>query len=229
VLSKGGDEERSIRAMQSATDFLINEQKGLIQLLEPPFDKSDLNPGYIKGYVPGVRENGGQYTHAAIWMVMAFAKLKDKEKTAQLLALINPINHARTPEDTAIYKVEPYVMAADVYGVPPHVGRGGWTWYTGSAGWMYQLILESFLGLKREGDTLRFDPCIPKDWESFKLIYVFKHTTYHIEIRQELGLSENEVVMNGIPQQNNLIPLIDDKKGHQVVVTLSSDRLNSGA
>jgi cellobiose phosphorylase len=221
VLSEGGDEKRSITAMQSATDFLINEQKGLIQLLEPPFDKSDLNPGYIKGYVPGVRENGGQYTHAAIWMVMAFAKLKDKEKTAHLLGLINPINHARTPEDTAVYKVEPYVMAADVYGVPPHVGRGGWTWYTGSAGWMYQLILESFLGLKREGDTLRFDPCIPKDWTSFKVTYIFKHTPYDIEVRQEQGHFKNEVVVDGVSQSEQIFSLKDDRKEHNVLIRIS--------
>jgi cellobiose phosphorylase len=221
VLSEGGDEKRSITAMQSATDFLINEQKGLIQLLEPPFDKSDLNPGYIKGYVPGVRENGGQYTHAAIWMVMAFAKLKDKEKTAHLLGLINPINHARTPEDTAVYKVEPYVMAADVYGVPPHVGRGGWTWYTGSAGWMYQLILESFLGLKREGDTLRFDPCIPKDWTSFKVTYIFKHTPYEIEVRQEQGHFKNEVVVDGVSQSEQIFSLKDDRKEHNVLIRIS--------
>jgi cellobiose phosphorylase len=208
--------------MQSATEFLINQQKGLIQLLEPPFDKSDLNPGYIKGYVPGVRENGGQYTHAAIWMVMAFAKLKNRERTAELLRLINPINHAKTFDDAAVYKVEPYVMAADVYGVPPHVGRGGWTWYTGSAGWMYQLILESFLGLKREDATLRFDPCIPTEWVSFKMTYIFKHTSYFIEVRQEKEAIENTIVVDGIPQRDHIIQLIDDTKDHHVVVTLSN-------
>jgi len=120
-------------------------RQALIQLLDPPFDKSDLNPGYIKGYVPGVRENGGQYTHAAIWAAMAFAALGDGERAWDLLALINPLNHARSPEAIAIYKVEPYVVAADVYALSPHTGRGGWTWYTGSAGWMYRLFVESLL------------------------------------------------------------------------------------
>jgi cellobiose phosphorylase len=144
ILSSAGLPERTQIAMKSVDKHLINRDKGLIQLLEPPFDNSELDPGYIKGYVPGVRENGGQYTHAAIWMVMAFAKLGDQKHTWELLSMINPINHGRSSEDVSTYKVEPYVMAADVYGVHPHTGRGGWTWYTGSAGWMYQLILESW-------------------------------------------------------------------------------------
>jgi cellobiose phosphorylase len=146
ILSGAAPQKRTQMAMKSVDEYLINRDKGLIQLLEPPFDKADMDPGYIKGYVPGVRENGGQYTHAAIWMVMAFAKIGDHHHTWELLNMINPINHGKSAEGIATYKVEPYVMAADVYGVHPHTGRGGWTWYTGSAGWMYQLIIHSFLG-----------------------------------------------------------------------------------
>lgn len=185
VISEAGEPERIQTAMQSANQYLINREKGLIQLLEPPFDKADMDPGYIKGYVPGVRENGGQYTHAAIWMVMAFAKLDDREKTYELLSLINPINHGKTPEDVAVYKAEPYVMAADVYGVAPHTGRGGWTWYTGSAGWMYQLITESFLGIRREGNNVLVEPRVPADWKSFRIKYTLHENVYTIEVKQE--------------------------------------------
>ncbi len=223
VLSEGGETQRSFNAMQSANKFLINREKGIIQLLEPPFDKTDLDPGYIKGYVPGVRENGGQYTHAAIWMVMAFAKLKDREKTNELLSMINPIHHARTAEEAAVYKAEPYVIAADVYGEPPHIGRGGWTWYTGSAGWMYQLILESYLGIKREGETLRFEPCIPKDWKSFKIKYTFKETIYHIEIHQEETDRAAELLVDDVLQQEAILHLKDDQMDHRVVLKINME------
>jgi cyclic beta-1,2-glucan synthetase len=146
ILSGAGDAERSRIAMGSADQFLVKRETGIIQLFDPPFDKSTLNPGYIKGYVPGVRENGGQYTHAAIWLTMAFAKMGNRERAWELIQMINPINHGSNKEDMETYRVEPYVIAADVYGVAQHKGRGGWTWYTGSAGWMYQLILETFIG-----------------------------------------------------------------------------------
>ena len=154
VLSGAGDAARSRRAMDAVYARLVRHEHALIQLLDPPFDKSDLDPGYIRGYVPGVRENGGQYTHAAIWTAMAFAALGDSRRAWELTSMINPVNHGRTAETAAIYKVEPYVVAADVYAVAPHTGRGGWTWYTGSAGWMYRLIVESLLGLKLEGDQV---------------------------------------------------------------------------
>ncbi len=161
-------------------EHLVRRESALIQLLDPPFDKSTLNPGYIKGYVPGVRENGGQYTHGAIWAAMAFAKLGDSKRAWELLGMINPVNHANSLEAIATYKVEPYVVAADVYGVAPHVGRGGWSWYTGSAGWLYRLILESLLGLTLEVDKLRFAPCLPADWNSYKVHYRHRETIYHI-------------------------------------------------
>jgi cyclic beta-1,2-glucan synthetase len=196
VLSEAGEHDRIDSAMKAVDLYLVNRNKSLIQLLDPPFDTSAMNPGYIKGYVPGVRENGGQYTHAAIWMVMAFAKMKNQEKTWELLNMINPLNHGSSREIIETYKVEPYVLAADVYGVEPHIGRGGWTWYTGSAGWMYQLIIESFLGINREGNTLKINPCIPEDWRSFKVTYRFENTAYQIEVIQQPGMKPVVLVNN---------------------------------
>jgi cyclic beta-1,2-glucan synthetase len=216
VISGAGDEERSPMAMLEAEKYLVNNEKALIQLLDPPFDKSALNPGYIKGYVPGVRENGGQYTHAAIWMVMAFAKLGDQQRTWHLLNMINPINHGNSKELIDTYKVEPYVMAADVYAVSPHNGRGGWTWYTGSAGWMYQLIIESFVGIKREGNSLRIESCVPAEWKSVKVAYRFQKTLYHISI---IPSTEDTVItIDGAVVQRETIPLVDDGKEHDVTV-----------
>lgn len=216
VISGAGDEERSPMAMLEAEKYLVNNEKGLIQLLDPPFDKSVLNPGYIKGYVPGVRENGGQYTHAAIWMVMAFAKLGDQRRTWHLLNLINPINHGSSKELIDIYKAEPYVMAADVYAVSPHNGRGGWTWYTGSAGWMYQLIIESFMGLKREGDSLRVEACIPAEWKSVKVSYRFQKTLYIISIIP--SSDEALIAIDGRIIEGDVIPLQDDGGEHEVTI-----------
>ncbi|MDH5580130.1 MAG: cyclic beta 1-2 glucan synthetase, partial [Betaproteobacteria bacterium] len=187
VLSGAGDGIRSRMAMQAVDEHLVRRDHSLIQLLDPPFDRSDLDPGYIRGYVPGVRENGGQYTHGAIWAAMAFAALGDHERAWELATMMNPVNHARTPEGVATYKVEPYVIAADVYAVVPHTGRGGWSWYTGSAGWMYRLIVESLLGLSREADRLRFTPCLPADWEAFTMRYRYGETVYEIAVQQELA------------------------------------------
>jgi cellobiose phosphorylase len=221
VLSGAGDHERSAMAMEALDERLVRRDHRLIQLLDPPFDKSAMNPGYIKGYVPGVRENGGQYTHAAIWAAMAFARLGDKRRAWELFAMINPVNHARSPEETAIYKVEPYVVAADVYGASPHTGRGGWTWYTGSAAWMYRLIVESLLGLRLEVDRLRIKPCLPADWEGFKMHYRFRETVYHIDVLQTpAGNGEMHVSVDGVWQQGNTIPLADDHEEHWVEVRI---------
>jgi cellobiose phosphorylase len=193
----------------------------LIQLLDPPFDKSALNPGYIKGYVPGVRENGGQYTHGAIWAAMAFAALGDSRRAWELLGMINPVTHSQSPEGIAIYKVEPYVVAADVYALPPHTGRGGWTWYTGSAGWMYRLIVESLLGLKLEVDKLSFSPCLPADWKRFKVYYRYRETDYEIDVRQpHEGEDRAIVTVDGMEQQDEAIPLVDDRRNHSVEFVL---------
>ena len=219
VLSGVTNLERSRQAMAAVNDRLVRRDASLIQLFEPPFDKSPLDPGYIKGYLPGVRENGGQYTHAAIWTVMAFAALGDRTRAWELLSLINPINHGSTPPGIATYKVEPYVIAADVYAVAPHIGRGGWTWYTGSAGWMYRLITESLLGLKLDVDKLRFVPCLPDAWPSLKIHYRFRETTYHIEIRNRGGgVVVNRIVLDGKEQSEQFVPLTDDRKDHNVEV-----------
>ena len=221
VLSGAGDRERARLAMEALDARLVRRDQGLIQLLDPPFDTSDLNPGYIKGYVPGVRENGGQYTHAAIWAAMAFAALGDR-RAWELLAIINPIHHARSPEAVATYKVEPYVVAADVYAVSPHIGRGGWTWYTGSAGWLYRLIVESLLGLRLEGNTLHLAPCLPVDWPGFKLRYRYRETVYHIAVTQTpAGGNETRVTMDGIERSDLAIPLVDDRQEHAVEVRIS--------
>jgi cyclic beta-1,2-glucan synthetase len=217
VLSGGGNDKLVHIAMDSAYKNLVKKEAGIIQLLEPAFDKSALNPGYIKGYVPGVRENGGQYTHAAVWMIMAFAKLGNNERVWELLNMINPLNHGKTAEDIAIYKVEPYVLAADVYSREPHAGRGGWTWYTGSAGWMYRLITESFLGLQQEGNKLTFNPCVPKAWQSFKVHFRYNNTKYHIDIVQN-NLEEMIVTVDGIIMEDKIIILKEDGAEHTAEV-----------
>ncbi len=219
VLSGAGDAERSRQAMAAVDKRLVRRDEKIIQLLDPPFDTSEMNPGYIKGYVPGVRENGGQYTHAAIWTTMAFAALGDSKRAWELLSMINPVNHANTPAGVATYKVEPYVIAADVYAVTPHTGRGGWTWYTGSAGWMYRLIVESLLGLSLEVDKLRITPCLPAEWQRFKMHYRYRETVYHISVTQTQNGSGGMVVTaDGIEQKDKTVPLVDDRREHVVEV-----------
>ncbi len=223
VLSGAGDAGRSRIAMEAVDERLVRREHGLIQLLDPPFDKSALNPGYIKGYVPGVRENGGQYTHAAIWAAMAFARLGDNRRAWELFTMINPVNHARSAEEVATYKVEPYVAAADVYAVPPHTGRGGWTWYTGSAAWMYRLMVESLLGLRLEVDKLYFTPCLPADWEGFKMHYRYRETVYHIAVLQtQTGSDVMSVTVDGVEQHDKTVPLVDDHREHSVEVRINA-------
>jgi cellobiose phosphorylase len=221
ILSSAGDPERARQAMEAVDRRLVRRRDGLIQLFDPPFDKSDLDPGYIKGYVPGVRENGGQYTHAAIWTVMAFAAMGDERRAWELLDLINPIRHGDTPETIATYKVEPYVAAADVYAVAPHVGRGGWTWYTGSAGWLYQLLIESLVGLRREVDQLRFEPCLPADWPAVRITYRYFQTTYRITLARGAGATPGRVTLDGALQPDSSIRLVNDLAEHTVQVELT--------
>jgi len=222
VLSCAGDTNRSKLAMEALNKYLVRRNSSLIQLLDPPFDKSDLNPGYIKGYVPGVRENGGQYTHAAIWATMAYASLGDSKHAWELLSIINPVNHGRTQEGINTYKVEPYVVAADVYAISPHIGRGGWTWYTGSAGWMYRLIMESLLGLRLEVDKLFIEPCLPSDWQTYRVSYRYRETFYHISIIQLNNTDADAgVTVDGARKEDNFIYLVDDHQPHQVEVKLS--------
>jgi cyclic beta-1,2-glucan synthetase len=222
TLSRAGDRQRSRQAMQAVDDRLIRREAGLIQVLDPPFDHSHLNPGYIKGYIPGVRENGGQYTHAAIWTAMAFAQLGEDEKAWELFALLNPIHHGATPAQIATYKVEPYVVAADVYAVAPHQGRGGWTWYTGSAGWMYRLLIETLLGLNLEGNQLRLAPLLPKSWTSFKIRYRYRQTLYHLNISRltEGSPGTEQISLDGQDLAGKTIPLLDDRRDHVVELKL---------
>jgi cellobiose phosphorylase len=222
VLSGAGDAEHSRMAMDAVDKYLVHRDDALIQLLDPPFDQSSLNPGYIKGYVPGVRENGGQYTHGAIWAAMAFAALGDRRRTWELLSMINPVNHGKSAEGIERYKVEPYVVAADVYAVPPHTGRGGWTWYTGSAAWMYRLIVESLLGLKLETDKLSFAPCLPAHWDAFTMHYRFRETIYHIRVMQKQAGDKKAatVTVDGVLQQGTAIALVDDGQKHAVEVVV---------
>jgi cellobiose phosphorylase len=225
VLSGAGDYSRVCMAMDAVDEHLVRRDHALIQLLDPPFNQSDMDPGYIKGYVPGVRENGGQYTHGAIWAAMAFAALGDNRRAWKLTTMINPANHSKSQEASATYKVEPYVMAADVYAVAPHTGRGGWTWYTGSAGWMYRLILESLLGLKLETDRLHIAPCLPAHWDGLKIHYRYRETVYHIAIAQtQVGEGGNcgvvSVMVDGVEQDGQAIALVDDRREHAVVVAM---------
>ena len=224
VLSGAGDAQRIQSAMKAVSHYLVNTETGIVRLLWPPFDKSDLDPGYIKGYVPGVRENGGQYTHSAVWAAMAFAQLGDPTRAWEIMGMINPINHALTPQMVDIYKVEPYAVAADIYAVPPHIGRGGWTWYTGSAGWMYRLILEYLLGLRREENRLRVEPCLPDDWNGFSLRYRFGKTYYEISVIRAADKEEPAVYMDGRKFQGNEFPLKDDAGTHQVRVIVRPRR-----
>ncbi len=221
VLSGAGDPERTRQAMASLDQHLVRRDAGLIQLLDPPFDLTSQDPGYIRGYVPGVRENGGQYTHAAIWATMAFAQLGDSERAWELLRMINPVNHGDSAEAVATYKVEPYVVAADVYAVAPHVGRGGWTWYTGSAGWMYRLIVESLLGVRREGDRLHLSPCLPADWPGFTLRYRYRDTVYRIHVQHGDAGVPSRLSVDGKAQAEFVIALEDDRDTHAVEVWLA--------
>ena len=218
MLSGAGEATRNHSALEALDTRLVRRELGLIQLLTPPFDTSALNPGYIKGYLPGVRENGGQYTHAAIWATMAFAAEGDPRRAWECFDLINPLRHGSTPEQVARYQVEPYVVAADVYAVAPHEGRGGWTWYTGSASWMYRLIVESLLGLELQGQSLHFRPCLPAAWKGFTLQYRWGRTEYAIEVQQLAEAAEVRVLLDGMLQTDAALYLQDDGAVHRVAV-----------
>lgn len=226
VLSGAGETGRSRLAMQAVDDRLVRRKEALVQLLDPPFDGTILDPGYIRGYVPGVRENGGQYTHAAVWAAMAFAALGESTRAWDVLRMINPVNHALSPEAMGLYKAEPYVVAADVYAVAPHTGRGGWSWYTGSAGWMYRLIVESLLGLRREGNVLHLAPCLPADWPSFSMRYRYRETTYRIAVSQtRVGETAQSgvttVALDGVKQEDLRVHLVNDLEKHVVEVAVN--------
>jgi cellobiose phosphorylase len=220
VLSGAGEPQRNRTAMDAVHLRLVRQEGRLIQLLTPPFDTSALNPGYIKGYLPGVRENGGQYTHAAIWTVMAFAAMGDRQRAWECFDLINPVHHGSSAAQVAKYQVEPYVVAADVYAVPPHEGRGGWTWYTGSASWMYRLITESLLGLRLQANSLHFTPCLPTDWPGFSIRYRYGNTTYTIEVKRVSDDNIVAVLLDGVLQTGGCAALQDDQREHHIEVRM---------
>jgi cyclic beta-1,2-glucan synthetase len=212
--------------MAAVDRLLVHRGDRLASLFTPPFDKTALDPGYIKGYPPGIRENGGQYTHAAAWSIMGFAAVGQGDKAVELFSLINPINHTGTRAGVLRYKVEPYVVAADVYSVVPHVGRGGWTWYTGSAGWLYRAGVESILGLVVRADTLVFAPCIPASWPGFELTLRYRGTVYEISVDNPARVSRGVVaaLLDGLLQPiangKALLPLRANQNAHKILITL---------
>ncbi|MFZ3372286.1 MAG: glucoamylase family protein [Desulfitobacteriaceae bacterium] len=222
VLSGSGKPSRAKDAMLALEHYLLRKGEGILLLLTPPFDHDQSEPGYIKGYVPGVRENGGQYTHGAIWAVLAHTKMGEGDKATELFQMLNPINHARTESEVNRYKVEPYVMAADVYAINPHVGRGGWTWYTGAAGWMYQTGIEGILGFNLSGNKLTFGPCIPKNWPGYRVEYRYKSTQYIFEVRNPQGkmTGVEKVTCDGRDVEDRVILLEDDGVAHSVEVVM---------
>jgi len=220
VISGAADPERARQGMGAVEQQLVDRQAGLIKLFTPPFDQTAHDPGYIKGYVPGVRENGGQYTHAALWVIWAYALLGQGDRAGDLFTLINPVRHAQV--DVEQYQVEPYVVAADVYAVPPHTGRGGWTWYTGSSGWMYRLGIEMLLGLRKTGDWLTIAPCIPPGWPAYTICYQHGTTTYEIAVDNAAGVSGGvaRVEVDGQVVEDGRIRLTEDGARRQVLVVL---------
>jgi cellobiose phosphorylase len=217
--------------MESVEQRLVREQERLILLLTPAFDKTPLDPGYIKGYLPGVRENGGQYTHAAIWTAIARVLMGDSEGAYRLLQMLNPVNHARTADDVGRYKVEPYVIAADVYSHPQHTGRGGWTWYTGSASWFYRLGVEYILGLKLHGDHFTVQPCIPAHWPGYSMTLRYLDSHYHIIVESATGaaLEAAPIELDGLPLADCKVPLVNDGQRHEVRVTLARSDITTPA
>jgi cyclic beta-1,2-glucan synthetase len=212
--------------MQSVLDYLVRTQDRQILLFTPPFDKTPHDPGYIKGYLPGIRENGGQYTHAAIWTVWAFAQMGDGDQAGELFKLLNPVLQSDTLQKANTYVVEPYVVCADIYSIPPLVRHGGWTWYTGSAAWLYRLGIEATLGFQKLGNSLKIDPVIPQAWEGFEIRYKFGESLYHIRVENadhvERGI--RSISLDGKELQENKVPLLDGKREYQVVVTMGKER-----
>jgi cyclic beta-1,2-glucan synthetase len=231
ALSGAAQPRRVERALNAVRANLVRRDAQLVLLLTPPFDRMARDPGYIKGYLPGIRENGGQYTHAALWAVIALARIGMGDEAMELFHLLNPINHMRTGEGVERYKAEPYVVAADVYAHPMHVGRGGWTWYTGSAGWMYQAAVQALLGLRRSGDTLSINPCIPAVWPEYSLEWRVGRSRYCFVVynpdHRSHGIARAQ--LDGADVDPTSIPLVDDGVDHQVIVLLGNESTLLGA
>ena len=206
IISQAGDNDKKYISMDSLENHLVDRENGIIKLLDPPFAKGKLEPGYIKAYLPGVRENGGQYTHAAIWVIIAEALLGFGDKALEFYRMINPIEHSRTKDASNKYKVEPYVIPADIYGAGNLAGRGGWTWYTGSSSWFYKAGIEYILGLKIENGYLRIDPCIPKDWKEYSMQYKWENSVYTIKVSNpnNKNTGVTKVLLNGIEVENKI-------------------------
>ena len=226
VIAGGGDPAHADMAMKSVDSHLVWRDEKLAPLFTPPFDKVDEDPGYIKAYPPGIRENGGQYTHGSQWSIFALAKMGEGDRAGELFSLINPIHHADTREAADRYKVEPYVVCADLYSVAPHVGRGGWTWYTGSGAWLYRAGLEAILGFKLQGAQLCIDPCIPRAWPGFSIAYRHGSSRYLIEVGNPHGGSHRiaRAELDGVALAVDpcLVPLHDDGSVHRVVIELGA-------
>ena len=222
VISNAGAEDKKIISMESLENHLVDKENGIIKLLDPPFINGKLSPGYIKSYLPGVRENGGQYTHSSLWVIIAEAMLGFGDKAGEFYRMITPIEHARTKESANKYKVEPYVIAADIYGTSNLAGRGGWTWYTGSSSWFYKAGIEYILGLKIQNNVLKIEPCIPKEWKEFSSRYKFGRSIYNIKVKNFGGKNYgvNSVKLNGVEVENKAIKLVDDGSVNEVEVEM---------
>jgi cyclic beta-1,2-glucan synthetase len=224
VLSAVAQPRRAESAMNAVRAHLVRRDAQVVLLLTPPFDRMPHDPGYIKGYLPGIRENGGQYTHAAVWTVIALTRLGMGDEAMELFHMLNPINHMRTPEDGERYKVEPFAVAADVYAHPMHVGRGGWTWYTGSAGWMYQAAIQALLGLRRQGATISVDPCIPTVWPEYSIEWTLGATRYRFTVTNPEHHSQGvaSADLDGVAVDPRAIPLREDGGIHEVSIVLGA-------
>ena len=222
VLSQTAHPQRAERAMEAVRAHLVPRDAGLVLLLTPPFDRTAHDPGYIKGYLPGIRENGGQSTHAALWTVIALARLGQGDAAMELFHMLNPINYMRTAESVERYRAEPIAVAADVYAHPMHVGRGGWTWYTGSAGWMYQAAIEALLGLRRAASTFSMNPCIPSTWPRYSFEWQVGRARYRITVMNPERLCRGvaSAELDGTSVNPRAIPLLDDDLTHEVTVVL---------
>ena len=225
IISRAAEPARASRAMAALDKFLVQRDDKLSLLFTPPFDNPVQDPGYIKGYPPGIRENGGQYTHGALWAAQAFAMQGDGDRAGELLAMLNPIRHGDSPGEIHRYKVEPYVACADVYSEPPHVGRGGWTWYTGSAGWMYRVILESLLGFRVQGSDLLLNPCIPRAWPAFEITFQHRSARYEITVDNPLRVSGGVIAIKVdgkvlTTNKSARVQLLDDGATHRIQIVL---------
>jgi cyclic beta-1,2-glucan synthetase len=219
VISAAGDPSRQERAMRAVQEQLVDEEARIIKLLTPPFDTMPQDPGYIKGYLPGVRENGAQYTHAALWVVLAAALRGEGNRAFELFQMLNPFTHAATAAGVARYKVEPYVVPGDVYATAGARGRGGWTWYTGSASWMYRVGLEAILGFTKQGATLRIDPCVPAEWPELTIEYRYGSSVYVITVQAPGNMGRRRSALDGRLLEGGVIPLVDDGQRHEIVVS----------